>query len=610
MIGGLSVSDIVNVQVNLAPLAAQYRNFGALLCLGSSAIIDVSERIRQYANLSEVEADFGTTTPEAIAADLFFSQSPQPAILYIGRWAQNAVNGLLHGTILTPAEQALANFTAFSAGAMNITIDGLTRQLTGMNLSGALNLNGVAAIIQAAIVAAGSTGATVVWDSNNKRFDITSGTTGTTSTVSFARPPAAVGNYVFASNPANTGVITIGGTAVTFVTGTPSGNQVQIGIDLAHTLAALLSFLQASADTNLVKFKYSTDAATHLYLESVTTGTSGNSLTITSDGTNSHATASGATLAGGVTTADDVSTVFGWTLAAGAISVPGIAAETLAACVAILAGLSNKWYGLAVASNPAPSNSDHLAVAAQIEGYNPSRIYGLTYQNTDVLNSAVSSDLPSQLQALQYSRTFSQYSSSSPYAVFSMYGRGFTVNFDANNSTITLKFKQEPGVAAETLTESEAQALIDKNCNVFVNYENNTAIIQEGVMANGYFFDERQGADWIQNRIQNDVYNLLYQSPTKIPQTDAGTHTIVTTIQQSCDAAVNNGWVAPGVWNVAGFGQLNQGMTLTKGYYVYAPPVATQSQADREARKSVPIQVALKLAGAIHSVNVIVTVNR
>jgi hypothetical protein len=183
-----------------------------------------------------------------------------------------------------------------------------------------------------------------------------------------------------------------------------------------------------------------------------------------------------------------------------------------------------------------------------------------------------------------------------------MIARAFTVDFNANNTTITLKFKQEPGLVAETITETQAATLKAKNINVFVNYNNSTAIIQEGVMANGYFFDEVHGTDWLQNRVQTDVYNLMYQSPTKIPQTDAGTILSSPRSKSSMAAAVNNGLVASGVWNAAGFGQLSQGDTLTSGFYVYAPLVATQSQSDREARKSVPIQVAAKLAGAIHFV--------
>ena len=65
-------------------------------------------------------------------------------------------------------------------------------------------------------------------------------------------------------------------------------------------------------------------------------------------------------------------------------------------------------------------------------------------------------------------------------------------------------------------------------------------------------------------------------------------------IEAACEAAVNNGYLAPGVWNSVGFGALKQGDPLSAGYYVYAPAIATQSQADREARKAVLFQVAAR----------------
>jgi len=110
--------------------------------------------------------------------------------------------------------------------------------------------------------------------------------------------------------------------------------------------------------------------------------------------------------------------------------------------------------------------------------------------------------------------------------------------------------------------------------------------------------------------IQNGCYNLLYTSTTKVPQTDAGTNLITTTIEAVCAQAVVNGLLAPGTWQSGGFGLLKQFDFMPKGYYIYAPPVASQSQSDRAARKSVPIQVAAKLAGAVHEVRVAVTVNQ
>jgi hypothetical protein len=173
-----------------------------------------------------------------------------------------------------------------------------------------------------------------------------------------------------------------------------------------------------------------------------------------------------------------------------------------------------------------------------------------------------------------------------------------------------LKFKQEPGLQAENLTETQATVLNAKNCNVFVAYNNDTNIVQQGQMSSGIFFDERHGADWLQNWVQTAVYNLLYQSPTKIPQTDAGIHLIVTTIENALQQAVNNGFAAGGVWNGLSFGQIVQGQTLPKGYYVYAPPIASQSYTVRQTRAAPLIQCAVTEAGAVHSCNVLINVSR
>ncbi|ENE2373188.1 DUF3383 family protein, partial [Klebsiella aerogenes] len=54
----------------------------------------------------------------------------------------------------------------------------------------------------------------------------------------------------------------------------------------------------------------------------------------------------------------------------------------------------------------------------------------------------------------------------------------------------------------------------------------------------------------------------------------------------------------------------NTGDMLTKGYYTWAENVDDQLQVDREARKGVPIQVAGKLAGAVHYGSVAITVVR
>ncbi len=272
----------------------------------------------------------------------------------------------------------------------------------------------------------------------------------------------------------------------------------------------------------------------------------------------------------------------------------------------------NSWYGLHLAVPEAdyPTDTDIISVAAAVEASGVSRIFGITTDEAGTLVAATTTDLSSKLKAAGYKRTFIQYSTSSRYASLSAFARAFTVDFTASNTTITLKFKQEPGVTYETLKTSEADSLEAKNCNVYVYYENDTAILEQGVMSNGDFFDERHGLDWLQNAVQTADYNTLYTSTTKIPQTDAGTTTRMANIEAVLDKAVNNGLFAPGKWTGGPIGQLANGDTLTKGYYLYAESVDDQLQTDREARKGVPIQVAGKLAGAVHYGSVAITVVR
>ncbi|KVP89986.1 hypothetical protein WJ97_23665 [Burkholderia ubonensis] len=366
--------------------------------------------------------------------------------------------------------------------------------------------------------------------------------------------------------------------------------------------AKSVTALDFSAQTNLNGVATVINAK----LTGATIAWTGSQFVVTSNTTGTNSKVGYATAPG---SGADISAMLGLTSNLAGVPADGIGPEQpVDAAALFLDRFANQFLGLDFA-DASITDAQHIAVATLIEA-DQRHIYGITTQNPQVLDSTVSTDIASQLKALKLKYTILQYSSSTPYAISSLLGRLLTVNFNGNNTTITLMFKQEPSVAAEQLTSTQANTLQAKNCNVFVNYSNDTSIIQYGVTPSGLFADSVYNAIWFRNRIETDVYNRLYQSPTKIPQTDGGNADIAATISSSCEAAVNNGYLAPGVWNSAGFGALNQGDTLAMGYYVYAPPIATQSQADREARKSVVFQVAAKEAGAIHSVDILVNVNR
>lgn len=285
----------------------------------------------------------------------------------------------------------------------------------------------------------------------------------------------------------------------------------------------------------------------------------------------------------------------------------GSATEVLTQRVNDLASASGDWYGLAIAMNTMPINSDMVAVAKQIEAFNPPRTLWATTQEIGAIQADSTNDLAYLMNQANTSRAWVQYSTSSPYAAVSAFARIATVDYTGSNTTLTLKFKDEPDVTGEKLTSAQYAVLAAKKCNVFALFQNGDSIILEGYMADGTWADTRIGADAYQNALQTAGFNLLYSTP-KIPQTDAGMTTIKACYDQVSQTYVTNGLFAPGVWDGPAIGALKTGATLNDGYYIYCPTVASQSAADRAARKAVVMQIACKLAGAVHSSNVLVNV--
>lgn len=596
----LPVSRLISTSINLSPALAQQANFNSLMLLGTSTVIDVVSRIRTYASLAAVAADFGAAAEEYLAAVRWFAQAPQPTSLIIGRWAKNAASGQLVGGLVSSANQLMAVWNAIAAGAAQVYIDGIPYSLNGMDFTLAANMNAVAAIIQTAAAAAAA-GTTVTWDSVQQRFVVTSASTGVASSVSFFRGPTATGYVTFAGNPANNDTITIGGTVVTFKAAGPVGNQVLIGANLAATLVNLATFLNASVDANIALATY-TVTATRVYVVYKVTGAGGNAFTLAA----SVAVPSGATLVGG--SGVSIATISNLITGNGAYVANGVAAETALAAVTIMDNLfSSLWYAMVI---PSGSAADQVAVSAYINADTVPHFFGVTSQDATELVVGQATSLGYQLKQQAADDTIWQYSSTDPYAVVSALARILTTNWNGTNTAITLMYKQEPGVVPETLTITQVNALEANNGNVFVSYNNQTSILEKGICPSGQFVDTIIGLDWLASFIQTNLFNVLYGSTNKIPQTDAGNAILAASIESSCSQAVNNGLLAPGVWNATGFGQLVIGQVLAKGFYVYAPPIILQNAADRAARKSVPFQIAAKLAGAIHTADVIINVNQ
>ena len=234
-------------------------------------------------------------------------------------------------------------------------------------------------------------------------------------------------------------------------------------------------------------------------------------------------------------------------------------------------------------------------------------MYLFQTSDADVL-AATSGNIFEVLAGEAYSRTFGQYSTQN-YAIAGTMGYPMGQMSDLSNSYFTLMFKTFPGVTAESITTAQVANIQDNNGNVYLSRGASRLSVEKGTMFSGAYFDEIIYLDKLVDEIQNNVGDLLYQSP-RVPQTEGGMAQIRTVIAAACDKLVNIGLIQPGQWNGASLLTLNTGDFLSAGYLIMSESIDSQSQGDRDARIAPPIYVCIKLGGAIQSVLITVNVNR
>jgi len=137
----------------------------------------------EFESADEVGDYFGTSSEEYDRAVFYFGWVSKnitaPQKISFARWADDATAPQIFGV---KGAQALASWTAIASGAFTLTIGGVSNTMSSMNFSAAGSLSAVAAIVQAAIRAAGTgaqwDNATVVWNSTRQSFDFEGGATG------------------------------------------------------------------------------------------------------------------------------------------------------------------------------------------------------------------------------------------------------------------------------------------------------------------------------------------------------------------------------------------------------------------------------------------------
>ncbi|SFE43504.1 Protein of unknown function [Paenibacillus algorifonticola] len=266
---------------------------------------------------------------------------------------------------------------------------------------------------------------------------------------------------------------------------------------------------------------------------------------------------------------------------------------------------NGEWYACFVTG--VLTDAEIQAVAMYIESAATSSVYFYGTSNNDIL-TATAPNIMDTLKSAKLKRTFGQWGVD-PFGSVAAMGYAMGANTGLANSSFTMAYKSEVGIDPDDLTTTQLTNILNYNGNAYTGYGGKYQLLVQGTMADGTHFDEVINLDMLVAEIQIAAMNLLVSSP-KIPQTESGMSQLIQAITVPCEDALTRGAIGPGVWTAAPILGLQTGDGLPNGYLIQAESLATQSQADREARKSPPIYIAVKMAGAIEFVVIGVIVNR
>lgn len=498
----LSISNIVNVQLNTVPKSAARRDFGVVALFTpeqGSAFADGKSRYVYVESQADVENLFGANSETARASLPFFAQSPRAKTLVIGRWQKKAMSlsataNQLKGAVISAT---LDEFKQIANGGFALTVGGEKVQVAGLDLRECADFSAVAVKLSEKLTACNLTAS---YDEVGRRFILQANGEGESAEtlIHYAFSDETEGEYI----------------------------------------GAMLKLENGQASRKIGK------------------------------------------------------------------NAVRVKAETIGEALLAMMEVNSGFYGFTFADQ---LTDDQIKTCAEFAQAN-SKLFGANVIREEQLEWS-NDNIFKRLADAQCDHTLAMYDKDDMYACSSALARLLSMNFAANNSTLTLKFKTQPTITADEITLTELNKAKRLGINVYT-YFDEVPMIAEGTVIGGKFADEIVILDWFKDAVQKEVFARLYKSPTKLPLTDKGQAVLISAVEKVCLEGVNNGAFAKGVWTGDSFGTLNQGDLLEQGYYVWAAAMDTLSDSDREQRKATPIQTAVKLAGAIHGSDIIINFNR
>lgn len=495
--------------------------------LGANGVPTVSS----FSTQAAVSSFFGPASQEAALAANYFAgfvgANKVPGSVLFAQYPSSAVAAYLRGGNISTL--TLSQLQAIS-GSLNVTVDGIARDASAVNLSGATSFSNAAATIATALNAGGA---------NPTIASFTASITGTVMTVTGS--PAgtiAAGQQVNGS----------GVTAGTYITslGTGTGGAGTYNVSVSQTVVS------EAMTTNGVNVAVTYDSVSGAFV--ITSGITGLVSTV--------AFATGTIAAALLLTS-----------ATGAVLSQGAAAATPAAFMNALITVTMNWATFMTAFDPdgGSGNTVKQAFAAWKGTVVPSNRFGYVAWDTDAsptVSVPAASSLGQILEANNDSGTFLldgdaasgwTATTAAELAAF-VCGAAASIDFTQQNGRITFAYKAQADLTGTVTTATIATNLGDNFYNFYGAYgaaNENFTFLQDGQCTGPFeWFDSFINQIWLNNQFQIALLTLLANSKS-IPYSNAGNALIRGALSSVIQAGLNFGAFAPGTISAAEAAEVN-----------------------------------------------------
>lgn len=246
-------------------------------------------------------------------------------------------------------------------------------------------------------------------------------------------------------------------------------------------------------------------------------------------------------------------------------------------------------------------------IASTLEGRNKGTIF---YGVTEDPASAVSQDgLFNSLKEVGAKRAIGMLCSEEEDDAAGLMGEAMGLSRVNVDTAFALCFKTVASATINSLTQTQVEAIKAVNGNVYVQRTKDRAYVENGAAATGLRFDEILYVDRMSYDIQQAIYEIIANSPTKLPQRNSTSTIFLNAIHEVLENYYAMSVLDTAEWRGASIpGMVEKGDFVDHGHAEYVDSFDNQSDTDRAAHKAMPITVLLCLTGSVESIVITVDV--